>query len=216
MALISDIDSMDNEANSVTLMTLHVSKGLEFPYVFIVGLEENLFPSGMGEEEDESEIEEERRLAYVGMTRAREKLYLTYARSRKVWGQEQFNAPSRFLKEIPAELTTFSTSFETPKFVNRAATANSYSNQYNAANSYKNFGSTSSTRDEDYQEFPDYENSTSGSNGFSKGQRVRHPTFGVGSVFQTEGSGDQQKVSVLFADQTIKKFVAKFARLERL
>ncbi len=214
MALVSDIDSMDDEMNSVTLMTLHVSKGLEFPYVFVVGLEEGLFPSGMGESEDESEIEEERRLAYVGMTRAREKLFLTYARSRKVWGQEQFNPPSRFLKEIPAELTTFTTSFETPKFVSRMAGAGSAISAMPSFRSKK-----SSDYDDDSQEFPDYEmsDSTSGAgSGYQKGQRVRHPTFGVGSVFQTEGLGDQQKVSVLFADQTIKKFVVKFARLERL
>jgi DNA helicase-2/ATP-dependent DNA helicase PcrA len=208
MALVSDIDSMDDEMNSVTLMTLHISKGLEFPYVFIVGLEENLFPSGHGEDEDASEIEEERRLAYVGMTRAREKLFLTHARSRKVWGQEQFNAPSRFLKEIPAELTMFSTSFETPKFVSRIASMTSGTASHRRP-SHMNY-------DDSSQEFPDYEMADSGPGAYKKGQRVRHPTFGVGSVFETEGLGDQQKVSVLFADQTIKKFVVKFARLERL
>ena len=83
MALISDIDSLDESMNSVTLMTLHVSKGLEYPYVFVVGMEENLFPSGRARDEDEEgTLEEERRLAYVGMTRARQKLFLTYARSR--------------------------------------------------------------------------------------------------------------------------------------
>ncbi len=204
MALVSDVDSLNEDLNSVTLMTLHVSKGLEYPYVFIVGLEENLFPSSRGEEEDsQSELEEERRLAYVGMTRAREKLFLTYARSRKIWGQEQFNPPSRFLTEIPKELTKFSTSFETPSFVNRHA---------------KSYSAQKVDHDFDSQDFPDYENdsTTSSANGYQKGQKVRHPTFGVGSIYQTEGSGDQQKISVLFADQTIKKFVVKYARLERL
>jgi DNA helicase-2/ATP-dependent DNA helicase PcrA len=208
MALVSDIDSMDDELTSVTLMTMHVSKGLEFPFVFIVGLEENLFPSGMSEDDDPGEMEEERRLAYVGMTRARQKLCLTYARSRKVWGQEQHNAPSRFLKEIPNDLVEFSTALETPKFVSR------FQNSTNSAPQYRNSGFSSGIQ-EDVQEFPDYDSSSGGSD-FSKGQRVRHPTFGVGSIFQIEGSGEQQKVSVMFTDQTIKKFVTKYARLERL
>ena len=213
MALISDIDSLDEEQASVTMMTLHVSKGLEYPYVFIVGLEENLFPSGRATDEDEeASLEEERRLAYVGMTRARQKLFLTYARSRKVWGQEQFNAPSRFLKEIPENLTQFSTSIETPRFVSRAASSFAGTSTFGSSPQYRN----RANGDFDSQEFPDYESDSAAPGDFNKGQRVRHPTFGVGSIFQTEGSGEQQKVSVLFADQTIKKFVAKYARLEKL
>lgn len=214
MALVSDVDSLDEAQNSVTLMTLHISKGLEYPYVFIVGLEENLFPSAKSvssDSEDENSLEEERRLAYVGMTRARQKLYLTYARSRKVWGQEQFNPPSRFLKEIPENLTEFSTSLATPNFVSRFAT------QSGAFYGRKPDMSDRNTFDSDVHAFPDYDEEIPSANGeFAKGQRVRHPTFGVGSIFQTEGSGDQQKVSVLFSDQTIKKFVAKYARLERI
>lgn len=203
MALVSDVDSMSDNIQGVTLMTLHVSKGLEFPYVFVVGLEENLFPSAMSSDEDEnSEMEEERRLCYVGMTRARQKLFLTYTRSRRVWGQEQFNPPSRFLKEIPKEYVQFSTSVEVqaPRFVSN------YKERY-SKNSSNN----------DFQDFPDYDSSfTASSSNYNKGMKVRHPTFGVGSVFQVEGSGDQEKVTVLFADQTIKKFVTKYARLERL
>jgi DNA helicase-2/ATP-dependent DNA helicase PcrA len=221
MALVSDVDSLDEEQNSVTLMTLHISKGLEYPYVFVVGLEENLFPSAksVDGESEENSLEEERRLAYVGMTRARQKLFLTYARSRKVWGQEQFNPPSRFLKEIPEDLTQFSTALSTPKFVSRfASTASQPNAYYGGAPKYRNngngFGNDRDTAD--YDEFPDYEDGDSGSRDLKKGMRVRHPTFGVGSVFETEGSGDTQKVSVLFSDQTIKKFVAKYARLERM
>jgi DNA helicase-2/ATP-dependent DNA helicase PcrA len=213
MALVSDVDSLDETVNSVTLMTLHVSKGLEYPYVWIVGLEENLFPSGMAAEDEDGDhsIEEERRLAYVGMTRARQKLTLTYARSRKVWGQEQYNQPSRFLKEIPKQFTDFSTALEQNSFVSRLA---SQSNFGKVTPNTGSFQFKVRSQDEDYgtQEFPDYEDE----NSFAKGMKVRHPTFGVGSIFQTEGSGEQQKVSVLFADQTIKKFVAKYARLERI
>ncbi|MFN7262173.1 MAG: ATP-dependent helicase [Pseudobdellovibrionaceae bacterium] len=213
MALVSDIDSLDETVNSVTLMTLHVSKGLEYPYVWIVGLEENLFPSGMAAEDEDGDhsIEEERRLAYVGMTRARQKLTLTYARSRKVWGQEQYNQPSRFLKEIPKQYTEFSTALEQNSFVSRLAGASSFGKTTPSTGSFQS-KVRSESEDYDTQEFPDYEDESS----FSKGQKVRHPTFGVGSIFQTEGSGEQQKVSVLFADQTIKKFVAKYARLERI
>lgn len=217
MALVSDIDSLDESANSVTLMTLHVSKGLEYPYVFIVGVEENLFPSTRpSEEDDEASMEEERRLAYVGMTRARQRLFLTYTRSRKVWGQEQFNPPSRFIKEIPDELIHFSTSFEAPKFVSRFSQSLSSSPSYNNRQFEKSDRNFRRDFSDDAQEFPDYEMAEIKSNDFKKGMRVRHPTFGQGSIFETEGSGDQQKVSVLFADQTIKKFVAKYARLERI
>lgn len=212
MSLVSDVDSLDEEQNSVTLMTLHISKGLEFPFVFIVGLEENLFPSAKSvDSTEENSLEEERRLAYVGMTRARKKLHLTYTRSRKVWGQEQFNPPSRFLKEIPDDLVQFTTALTTPKFVSRFASE--------TGSFYGRMPDRNQPRDvnDSYDEFPDYENMGSADGGeFKKGMRVRHPTFGVGSIFQTEGLGDQQKVSVLFSDQTIKKFVAKYARLERV
>ncbi len=210
MALVSDVDSMNGELAGVTMMTLHVSKGLEYPCVFIVGLEENLFPSAMSTEDDEkSELEEERRLCYVGMTRARKKLYLTYARSRRVWGQEQFNPPSRFLKELPKELTNFTTASSASNFVSRfQAKSSGEAADFSASSSSSRY----SKKSDDV--FPDYENSGS-DEGFSKGMRVRHPTFGAGSIFEVEGNGDQQKVSVLFSDQTIKKFVTKYARLER-
>lgn len=215
MALVSDQDSVDEQLNSVTMMTLHISKGLEFPYVFIVGMEENLFPSSRGgfESESEDDLEEERRLAYVGMTRARRQLYLTYAKTRRVWGQEQANPQSRFLREIPKELTEFKSSVEGLRLFDRFSPG---------------FGQSSSPRSQagverrkgwdvdDAQAFPDDDVPSSGGDGFRKGMKVRHPTFGVGSVYATEGSGEQLKVSVLFADQTIKKFVVKYARLEKM
>jgi DNA helicase-2/ATP-dependent DNA helicase PcrA len=221
MALVNDVDALSQEQNSVTMMTLHISKGLEFPYVFVVGLEENLFPSGRAaESEDESDVEEERRLAYVGMTRARQKLWLTYARMRRVWGQEQFNPPSRFLKEIPQALIDFKTATETNRFVSR------YGSDSAAAGSWGNTGNANSDRNrmrpngggDDFQAFPDYDDDidSSSENALVKGHRVRHPTFGVGTVYATEGNGDNFKVSVMFSDKTIKKFVAKYARLERV
>jgi Superfamily I DNA and RNA helicases len=223
MALVNDVDSLDQEQNCVTLMTLHISKGLEFPYVFVVGLEENLFPSSRAaQSEDNTDIEEERRLAYVGMTRARQKLWLTYTRMRRVWGQEQFNPPSRFIKEIPTELVSFKTAVEANRFVSRYGSGDS-----DSSNTWGRSGESSDRNrmramggGDDFQSFPDYDDdmdsSSSAENGLAKGARVRHPTFGVGTVYSTEGAGDNFKVSVMFSDKTIKKFVAKYARLEKV
>lgn len=218
MALASDVDKLDQDMNSVTLMTIHISKGLEYPYVFIVGCEENLFPSGRSLDDDGAEdVEEERRLCYVGMTRAREKLWMTYTKIRRVWGQEQLNPPSRFLKEIPKELVHFTSGTEMPGFMSRYGHSSRGANDETLhVNGRAEFGDRNKMRqssDDHYQEFPDYEGSRSG---YSKGQRVRHPNFGVGSIFQVEGEGDQQKVSVMFTDNTIKKFIVKYARLERV
>ncbi|KHD89114.1 MAG: ATP-dependent DNA helicase [Bdellovibrio sp. ArHS] len=222
MALVSDVDSLDQEQNSVTLMTLHISKGLEYPYVFVVGMEENLFPSGRSLDSDgEEDVEEERRLAYVGMTRARQKLWLTYAKMRRVWGQEQMNPPSRFIKEIPKEFIDFKAAAEGPRFVSRYG-----SSSYDADSAFDSprWGSLASDRNkarpsgfDDGQAFPDYENEGAPHGGqFTKGMRVRHPTFGAGTVYATEGTGENFKVSVMFTDNTVKKFVVKYARLERI
>ncbi|OYZ23457.1 MAG: ATP-dependent DNA helicase [Bdellovibrio sp. 28-41-41] len=217
MALASDADKLKQEVNSVTMMTLHISKGLEFPYVFIVGLEDGLFPSLRFESEGEDDLEEERRLAYVGMTRARKRLSLSYAKTRKIWGQDQAHPPSRFLKEIPSELVQFKTSV-TNNFFDRygSSSGSSYGGSQTSAPSYSAGRSTSKRKsyddDFDVQSHPDEDAPSKPS--FAKGMKVRHPTFGTGSVFETEGSGELYKVSILFADNTIKKFVVKYARLE--
>lgn len=223
MALVNDVDSLDQTQNSVTMMTLHISKGLEYPYVFVVGMEENLFPSARAADSDgEADIEEERRLAYVGMTRARQKLWLTYARMRRVWGQEQFNPPSRFIKEIPQELIEFKSAADLNRFVNRYGSG-AYDEDAVLNSKWGSSGSSDRNKsrsvDYDAQSFPDYEGESQyggGGNNYSKGMRVRHPTFGVGTVYATEGAGENLKVSVMFTDNTIKKFVVKYARLERV
>lgn len=194
IALVSDIDNMDDQAQAVTLMTLHISKGLEFPVVFIAGMEEGMLPTGRAfENSDPTAMEEERRLAYVGMTRAMEKLYLLHAQTRRIWGNEQRNSRSRFIGEIPEHYIDESTSLKRPKFMDR-------------------FQSTSDFDAEDeVQYFPDeFEESSM----YKKGGKVRHPTFGVGKIHQVEGLGEMQKVSVLFNNNTLKKFVVKYARLE--
>ncbi len=106
VALVSDTDNYDEKADAITLMTLHSSKGLEFPVVFIIGMEEGLLPHAQSLT-DASELEEERRLCYVGMTRARDRLYLTASRCRLLYGNMQYNERSRFLEDIPSELLDF-------------------------------------------------------------------------------------------------------------
>jgi len=197
IALVTDADKHDIEnTNCVTLMTLHISKGLEFPVVFIVGLEDGLFPSSRSLDEDNfGQGEEERRLFYVGMTRARQKLFLTYARMRKVWGSDQMFPPSRFLAEIP------------PQYIERVSKVirpvSSWSHEEGIPN-YDDFDSTH------------LDDEGGSSDDLRKGMRVRHPSYGVGIIHLLEGFGDDQKVTILFPNKSLKKFVVKFARLERI
>jgi DNA helicase II / ATP-dependent DNA helicase PcrA len=213
MALVSEADKADVGDDYVTLMTLHISKGLEFPVVFMIGMEEGLFPSARSfDASDPESVEEERRLAYVGMTRAREKLFMTRARSRRVWGQEQSHPPSRFLKEIPKEFTMSSGGdIRRPKFLER------YQSQYGTERPKLSLVPSPSSSSVEFDSIPEYENFADepglGAD-YQKGMRVRHPTFGVGNIYSVEGSGEMQKVSVVFQDKTFKKFVAKYARLE--
>jgi DNA helicase-2/ATP-dependent DNA helicase PcrA len=151
------------------------------------------------------------------MTRARKRLSLSYAKTRKIWGQDQAHPPSRFLKEIPNELVSFKTSVTNNFFERYSSSASSYSTQRPASgggyqSKYKSFEDSDGF---DSQAHPD-DDDVAAAPSFSKGMKVRHPTFGAGSVFDTEGSGEMYKVSVLFSDNTIKKFVVKYARLERI
>jgi DNA helicase-2/ATP-dependent DNA helicase PcrA len=200
LALVSDQQSKGDDVATVTMMTLHLSKGLEFPYVFIVGLEEGLLPSRQSFDSlDPTAVEEERRLCYVGMTRAEKRLYLLHARQRFLRGVEEHFPPSRFLSEVPEHFFKKSSAISTPKIFQRMSSI-----------SQQDFGRASDP-------FPDYESADSGesSDGFQRGMRVRHPIFGVGVIQNTEGSGSDQKVSVLFSNSTLKKFAVKFARLDR-
>ncbi|MBT4763055.1 MAG: UvrD-helicase domain-containing protein [Bdellovibrionaceae bacterium] len=224
MALVSDVDDVDANENCVTLMTLHSSKGLEYPIVFVVGLEEGLFPSGISVDDGESAVEEERRLCYVGMTRAMKKLFLSYARQRRVWGVEQMNPPSRFLKEIPPEFVKEEGQRVRPKFMSKFSQSSS-----SAKNSYSNYNQSSSTDeysqeigfDDEFNQSTDFDDfysdpTASLSMDFKKGMRVRHPTFGVGHIAFADGQGEKQKVGVVFPNKAMKTFVVKYARLEKL
>ncbi|MBY0384033.1 ATP-binding domain-containing protein, partial [bacterium] len=197
MALVSDVETDESQNQpAATLMTLHISKGLEFPYVFMLGMEEGLFPGHQSIEEAGDRMEEERRLCYVGMTRAEKVLYMSHARSRRHWGEHTFNPPSRFIDEIPPTLIEpVSLVQKRPQFMGRS--------------------SGFSTQKHSFDAFPDYENTSDlpSSGPYKKGARVRHPVFGAGSIYSVEGSGDTIKVSILFGDQSVKKFIAKHANL---
>ena len=225
MALVSDADQIEDDENHVTLMTLHISKGLEYPVVFIAGMEEGLFPSARTfDSQDPDAIEEERRLAYVGMTRARQKLFLTHARSRRVWGQEQHHSPSQFLDEIPEEYVQRDSRFRRPQFMDRMSSPDpddvpNYSYGRGSLTPRRKPKPVQNDFEDQFDAMPDYESFGDESeqmNGYTKGMRVKHPTFGAGQVYQVEGKGSNQKVSVLFDNQTLKKFIIKYARLEIL
>ncbi len=191
-ALLSDFDRLDDDGECLTLMTLHTSKGLEFPVVFMVGMEEGIFPHQRAlEDPDPASLQEERRLCYVGMTRAREQLYLVSARRRLRFGTVSQRQPSRFLEEIPASLVR-----EMARAEVRPAP-------------HPPLGPT---MDYSYSQL----NGVDGSGALTAGTRVRHPMFGLGIVRRSEGKGETEKVSVQFARAGMKKLMRRHARLEVL
>jgi DNA helicase-2/ATP-dependent DNA helicase PcrA len=206
VALVSDLERGEAGTPSVTLMTLHAAKGLEFKAVFIVGMEERLFPH-VRALDDPDGMEEERRLCYVGMTRARERLYLLNARRRMIFGQEQANLPSRFLKEMPSESLDQGLweqgperVFDTPKVPEtRLQTSH-------------NLASVASSLAE-VEMVPEPSEDHNGT--IYAGMRVRHAKFGIGTIRKIEGRGDDQKVIVWFASAGPKKLLVRFAGLER-
>ena len=188
VALVTDIDSWQDTEDKVTLMTLHLAKGLEFKNVFIVGLEEGLFPIGESAY-DEQELEEERRLMYVGMTRAKENLYMTWATERTVFGKTKWNMPSRFLLEAGF----------TEQLSNRAA-RNVVTNPALFESKYK--------EEITYEPLERVDDSP-----YQIGTLVSHQAFGNGKIIEKSGSGDNLKLVVLFSNGQWKKLLAKFANL---
>ncbi|NAX43551.1 MULTISPECIES: DNA helicase II [unclassified Vibrio] len=176
----------DEFDDAVQLMTLHSAKGLEFPLVFMVGVEEGMFPSQMSAEEA-GRLEEERRLCYVGMTRAMQKLYITYAEIRRLYGQDKYHKPSRFIRELPENCLD---EVRMKAQVSRPSSAGRFSQTAVK----ENFNET----------------------GFSLGARVKHPIFGEGTIINFEGSGPQSRVQVAFNGEGIKWLVTAYAKLEKL
>ncbi|MDT8318035.1 MAG: 3'-5' exonuclease [bacterium] len=201
-ALMSQEDSYGEEEKKLTLMTLHAAKGLEFPVVFMAGMEEGLFPHSRSKDDPEA-MEEERRLCYVGMTRARESLYLTYADKRRVFGTQQHNIPSRYLSDIPEELLM-------KVNIVPAFAGTSYTSSHNGISAPVPKNEPSGGLNFGDDELPGEVE------GFPKGCKVMHPTFGEGVVRGGEGEGEKAKVSVYFPRLGLKKLVVKYAPLERV
>ncbi|WP_303721882.1 ATP-dependent helicase [Malonomonas rubra] len=211
VALITDLDSYDPEQQRVTLMTLHSAKGLEFPVVFMTGMEEGIFPhsrSGNGGED----MAEERRLCYVGMTRAMQKLYLSHARRRRVYGTYQFNPPSRFLAEIPPEL--LGDQFAETTANRPAKPAHNLAPLFDLAEpEEKKVVTAEPLAIPEPQRTIMEEPEADVGQTLRLGSKVRHIKFGIGTVRRLEGSGDKQKVTVYFNSVGPKKLLLKFAGL---
>ena len=222
VSLVSDLEQGEQGKPSVTLMTLHAAKGLEFRVVFMIGMEERLFPH-VRTLDDLDGMEEERRLCYVGMTRARERLYLLNARRRYLFGQEQTNPPSRFLKDIPQELldeedtgvsyrpapsrsSGSTTSYATDSSISMRGQRQQQAESHNLAAA----AAFSGVNEIEVVPEPAEEHG-----GVCVGLRVRHAKFGVGTIRKIEGSGDAQKVIVWFNSVGPKKLMLRFAGLER-
>lgn len=194
VALVADIDSADLASERVTLMTLHSAKGLEFAYVFLAGMEEGIFPHARTLM-SETELEEERRLCYVGITRAQRKLYLTNAKVRTIYGNSVMYPPSRFLTEIPRNLievhapknTLFSTSPKAPAAVERPKL-------------------TLIQKDRPPASSADWK----------AGDKAQHAKWGIGTVIEVRGSGEEQELKIAFPGQGIRQLVVKFAPLNKV
>ena len=208
LSLLSDADEEAGSRDArVWMMTLHSAKGLEFPVVILAGLEEGLFPHSRSNE-DAEELEEERRLCYVGMTRARSRLVLTGAARRRIFGEYQASKPSRFIEEVPAELLDQTTSSYTSSN-DRAYQSNFYEFRTNPYGRGRGNRAREETATYAYED----EDQSTGMN-LRPGMRVRHPQFGVGSVISVEPLDDDTKLIVRFAAVGQKTLRAKYARLE--
>ena len=208
VALVADIDSLDEDQDYVILMTLHSAKGLEFPQVYLAGMEDGLFPSYMSIVADDAaaELEEERRLAYVGITRAKQNLAITCAKQRMVRGETQYNKVSRFVKEIPRELLSGAVRKEKEHKEPKAATYQQAKQIFRAkpygmqAKPEKSFGTPGNPASLGYQE----------------GDRVRHMKFGEGTVQNIVQGGRDYEVTVNFDKVGVKKMFASFAKLKKV
>ena len=222
LALIADTDDGDTESSEVTLMTLHAAKGLEFPVVFLVGMEENVFPLSRASE-DEDELEEERRLAYVGITRAEKILYLTNANSRMLYGKTNYNHPTRFLREISSDLLNYQglarpanssfkvsyTNSDTSKFGQGMSLAQALQERKRqAAPSSISTGSLPFGKSGQSQP-------TKPEVAWAIGDIAHHKKWGDGTVLAVSGSGNSQELKINFPEVGLKKVLASIAPIEK-
>lgn len=205
VALVADSDQIPDEdedgSGVITLMTLHTAKGLEFPVVFLTGMEDGVFPHmrALGQVK---ELEEERRLAYVGITRARERLYLTRAAMRSAWGQPSYNPPSRFLEEIPDQHLEWK---RTGPMAAPAGPTSGITSSLSSSRSRSGPSGFATRRTSDKPTIT-----------LAVGDRVTHDQFGLGTVTAVEGVGDQAKATVDFGDERPKKLLLRYAPVEKL
>lgn len=230
VALVADIDSLDEEQDYVVLMTLHSAKGLEFPHVYLAGMEDGLFPSYMTiTSDDRDDLEEERRLCYVGITRAEQELTLTCARRRMVRGETQYNKISRFIKEIPAELldtgsrriepeTEVPVQQNTYAHAREAFRARAFGAVYsNGAGKSSGVSSGKSSQGlASLQKGSQLAAGSGGSPDYAEGDRVRHVKFGEGTVLEIRSGGRDYEVTVDFDSAGVRKMFAKFAKLVKI
>lgn len=228
ITLSSDIDNADGNEDSVTLMTLHSAKGLEFPAVFLVGMEEGIFP-GYKSVDEPKELEEERRLCYVGITRAKQHLFISCARQRTIFGSTSYNQVSRFMKEIPSELLDgYEEVFAEGSSNSRQFEDSRYEWRYGQSNvsSYKAESNVYASRPKSEFAFRSAESFLSNLNkksnndvdigAYKAGQRIYHKKFGEGKINYVEYEGDDAKVDITFEKAGHKRLMAKFAGLEIL
>ncbi|OJG99188.1 ATP-dependent DNA helicase PcrA [Enterococcus termitis] len=200
LALVSDLDNLEESTSQVTLMTLHAAKGLEFPVVFLIGMEEGVFPLSRAMLE-ESELEEERRLAYVGITRAEEILYISNAFSRTLYGKTQYNRPSRFLNEIDEELLDLQGSIAAPKAPARTFEPKVFKPAYSQPTK---------------QPVTDKVASGGEAMAWQAGDKVKHKAWGTGTVVRVGGTAKDLELDVAFPEKGIKRLLAAFAPIEKL
>ncbi|MBB5119572.1 ATP-dependent DNA helicase PcrA [Streptomyces eurocidicus] len=215
VALVADSDQIPDEDTEgtgvITLMTLHTAKGLEFPVVFLSGMEDGVFPHmrALGQTK---ELEEERRLAYVGITRARERLYLTRASMRSAWGQPSYNPPSRFLEEIPEKFVQWRRTGPATPSATMGSVSSSFSSSRSGGGTSTGFGggkagpggfATRRTKDRPVV-------------ALAVGDRVTHDSFGLGTVVGVKGSGDNAEATVDFGEEKPKRLLLRYAPVEKL
>lgn len=216
IALVSDLDNLGEGQSAVNMMTMHSAKGLEFPVVFIAGMEEYLFPHARAMD-SEDEMEEERRLCYVGITRAEQQLYLSYANQRNIFGNYSQNMPSRFLDEIPQELIEH-IDLSVGNMWYRDDYGSSQSREYTGRNiGFNRWGNsktqpTSDSIDKAYSD--DTPKGGQGERSFSLGQKIIHKKFGKGTIVAMSGSGEDQELKIAFEQGGIRSFMATYAPIK--
>lgn len=214
LALIADTDDADGGNQAVTLMTLHAAKGLEFPIVFLVGMEENVFPLSRANEE-EAELEEERRLAYVGITRAENLLYLTNATSRLLFGRTNYNQPSRFIREISSDLLEYQGQARPANTSFQASYVNGRAPQFGQGMSLSQALHSRKVQAQPTSTIGRPQVSTKPTVDWQVGDTALHKKWGAGLVLEVTGTGATQELKIKFPEQGLKKVLASLAPIEK-